>query len=50
VLASLRGARPSTGNRIVDNEGTVTLTTVSRDANEVSGSRVRTLAPPGGKP
>lgn len=50
VLASLRGARPSTGNRIVDNEGTVTLTTVSRDANEVSGSRVRILAPPGGKP
>lgn len=50
VLAALRGARPSSGNRIADNEGTVTLTTVSRDANEVSGSRVRILGPPGGKP
>lgn len=46
VLGALRGSRPSTGNRIADNAGTVTLTTASREANDVSGSRVRILSPP----
>lgn len=46
VLGALRGTRPSIGNTLTGNHGTVLMTTASQETNTVTGSTVRIVAPP----